>query len=36
MLFLANENFPLKSVHRLQEANHDVRAVIIDSPGAMA
>ncbi len=34
MRFLANENFPLKSVHRLQEAGHDVVAIIEDSPGA--
>lgn len=34
MRLLANENFPLKSVHRLREAGHDVKAVIEDSPGA--
>lgn len=34
MRFLANENFPLESVHRLREAGHDVGAIIEDSPGA--
>jgi len=33
MRFLANENFPLRSVHRLREAGHDIEAVIEDSPG---
>jgi predicted nuclease of predicted toxin-antitoxin system len=33
MRFLANENFPLKSVHRLRGAGHSVEAVIEDSPG---
>jgi len=34
MRFVANENFPLKSVRRLREAGHEVYAVIEDSPGA--
>jgi len=34
MRFLANEDFPLKSVHRLREVGHDVGAIIEDSPGA--
>jgi predicted nuclease of predicted toxin-antitoxin system len=33
MQFLANENYPLKSVHLLREAGYDVRAIIEDSPG---
>jgi predicted nuclease of predicted toxin-antitoxin system len=32
--FLANENFPLKSVYRLREASYDVVAIIESSPGA--
>jgi len=32
--FLANENFPLASVIKLREADHDVAAVVEDSPGA--
>jgi predicted nuclease of predicted toxin-antitoxin system len=34
MRLLANENFPLASVTRLRRAEHDVVAVIQDSPGA--
>ncbi len=34
MQFLANENFPLKSVRILRGAGHEVAAVIEDSPGA--
>jgi len=34
MRFLANENFPLRSVNRLREAGHDVKAIAEDSPGA--
>ena len=34
MQFLADENFPLRSVYRLRETGHDVRAVAEDSPGA--
>jgi len=34
MRLLADENFPLRSVHRLREAGHDVEAIIEDSPGA--
>ncbi len=33
MRFLANENFPLVSVRLLQEAGHDVVAIINDAPG---
>jgi predicted nuclease of predicted toxin-antitoxin system len=33
MKFLANENFPLASVHHLREAGHDIKAIIEDSPG---
>ncbi|MBC7264343.1 MAG: DUF5615 family PIN-like protein [Chloroflexi bacterium] len=33
MRFLANENFPLTSVHRLREAGYEVKAIIEDSPG---
>ncbi len=33
MKFLANENFPLKSVYLLREASYDVRAITEDSPG---
>lgn len=31
---LADENFPLRSVHRLREAGHDIVAIIERSPGA--
>lgn len=34
MQFLANENFPVRSVKRLREAGYDVASVIEDSPGA--
>jgi predicted nuclease of predicted toxin-antitoxin system len=34
MKFLADENFPLPSVKRLDVQGHDVAAVILDSPGA--
>lgn len=34
MRFLANENFPLKSVHRLRDAACDIEAITEDSPGA--
>jgi len=34
MLFLANENFPLKSMRILRLEGHDVRAVIEDMPGS--
>ena len=34
MRFLANENFPLASVRRMQDAGQDVSAVIQESPGA--
>jgi predicted nuclease of predicted toxin-antitoxin system len=34
MRFLANENFPLASVHRLREAGHSVVAVTEVSAGA--
>ena len=33
MRFLADENFPLPSVFELRKDNHDVAAVIQDSPG---
>jgi predicted nuclease of predicted toxin-antitoxin system len=33
MRFLANENFPLASVRRLREAQHDVVSVAETSPG---
>lgn len=33
MRFLANENFPLASVHVLRQAGYDVAALIQDSPG---
>ncbi len=33
MIFLANENVPLKSIHMLKEAGYDVAAIIEDSPG---
>ena len=34
MKFLADENFPLPSVHALSAAGHDVAAVVLESPGA--
>lgn len=34
MKFIADENFPLPSVRRLQQQEHDVVAVIIDAPGS--
>lgn len=34
MRFLANENVPLVSVRLLQEAGHNVVAIIEDAPGA--
>ena len=34
MNFLANENFPLLSIHQLRNAHHDVASVIEDTPGA--
>jgi predicted nuclease of predicted toxin-antitoxin system len=34
MRFLANENFPLASVHRLREAGHEVVAITEISAGA--
>lgn len=34
MKFLADENFPLPSIHLLAEAGHDIIAVIEDSSGA--
>jgi predicted nuclease of predicted toxin-antitoxin system len=34
MRFLVNENFPLESVHNLQEPGHDAGAIIEDSPSA--
>lgn len=34
MSFLANENVPLVSVHRLREAGHDVTAVAVEAPGS--
>ena len=33
MKFLANENFPLKSVHILRNAGYDVASITEDSPG---
>ena len=33
MRFLANENFPLRSVALLRAADHDVVAIIEDTPG---
>ena len=33
MIFLANENVPLKSIHMLKEAGYDVAAITEDSPG---
>lgn len=34
MDFLANENFPLASIKRLRDADHDVAGVVEDTPGA--
>jgi len=34
MRFLANEDFPLRSLQRPREAGHDVEAIVEDSPGA--
>lgn len=34
MDFLANENFPLASIKRLRDANHDVASVVEGSAGA--
>jgi predicted nuclease of predicted toxin-antitoxin system len=34
MNFLANENFPLVSINRLRNTNHDVASVLEDSSGA--
>ncbi len=33
MRFLANENFPLRSVNRLREAGYDIASITEDSPG---
>ena len=33
MRFLANENFPLPSVHLLRQAGHDVVSITEESPG---
>ncbi len=33
MRFLANENFPVPSVHSLRQAGYDVLAIIEESPG---
>ncbi len=33
MDFLANENFPLPSVHRLRGAGHEVAAIASEEPG---
>ena len=33
MQFLANENFPLKSVYLLREVGHNVASITEDSPG---
>jgi predicted nuclease of predicted toxin-antitoxin system len=33
MRFLADENFPVPSIRRLRAADHDVAAIIEDSPG---
>lgn len=33
MRFLADENFPLPSVRRLREADHDVAAIATEEPG---
>lgn len=34
MNFLADENFPVPSIHRLRQAGHDVLAVIATAPGS--
>lgn len=34
MIFLANENIPLKSVRLLRNFEHDIVAIVEDSPGA--
>ena len=34
MRFLANENFPLASVHLLRKNGHDIASMTEDSPGA--
>ena len=34
MRFLANENFPVPSVRRLREADHDVVAIAAEEPGS--
>lgn len=34
MNFLADENFPVPSIHRLRQAGHDVSAIITDAPGS--
>ncbi len=33
MQLLANENFPLVSVHLLRQANYDIASITEDSPG---
>lgn len=33
MKFLANENYPVKSIYILREEGYDVRSIIKDSPG---
>jgi predicted nuclease of predicted toxin-antitoxin system len=33
MKFLANENFPVPSIHKLTKAGYDVHAVILTTPG---
>ena len=33
MKFLANENFPVPSIHKLREVGYDVYAVILTTPG---
>jgi hypothetical protein len=33
MQLLANENFPLISVHLLRQANYDIASITEDSPG---
>ncbi len=34
MNFLADENFPVPSIHRLRQAGHDVLAIITEAPGS--
>ncbi len=34
MRFLANENMPAASIHRLRSASYEVASIIEDSPGA--